>query len=360
MKLKFIFLFIIVLIFNPKSIIGVGIKLSGKIKLIFQDVDFLQKPRDFCVTGDNLFLIPDYNAGNIKIYESNGKLINVLGRKGVGPNEFVKPTFCFFDEGKFGVMDWGIRKIFIYDRIGQTKDFKRVKEISCFSLGTGIHLRNDKLFVSGYRPNEKSKPFDLYYIDLANNQINLLLPSYKKYGLKSFDEYETKYRRQPDIGVIGIGGWFDLHEDDVYFAWEGDLRIIKQNIRTGEVSYFGRKSANYVKPYATKKLINSISTRDFKTTQQEKAKMSFVRSIFTSKKHVLLVYEGPVKNDKNPGFMIQFYMFNGDFVEEIPIPGEPDRKMYFLKNKNILYSLTSELDEDLNEIHYMLKFDVYE
>ena len=336
------------------------IEQSGKIKLLSQDVNFLQKPRDFCVTEDNLFLIPDYKAGDIKVYESNGKIVNILGKKGVGPNEFVKPTFCFFDEGKFGVMDWGIRKIFIYDRIGNTKNFKRVKEIRCFSLGTEIHLRSNKLLVSGYTPDKNSKPFDLYYIDLASNQTNLLLPSYEKYGLKSFDEYETKYRRQPDIGAIGIGGWFDVHEDDVYFVWEGDLKIIKQNIRTRELSYFGKKTVNYVKPYATKKLINSLRTRDFKTIQQEKSKMSYVRSIFTSKKYVLLIYESTVKKKKNPVFIIQFYMFNGDFLEEIPIPGEPDRKMFFHKNKNILYSLCSILDEDLNETHYMLKFDVHE
>ena len=57
----------------------------------------------------------------MKIYENNGAPVAVLGRKGVGPGEFVKPAICCYDkdEGKFGVIDYGLRKIFIYERMGK-------------------------------------------------------------------------------------------------------------------------------------------------------------------------------------------------------------------------------------------------
>lgn len=321
------------LFLNTQSGFGFTIKLQKKIKLS-QEKTLLQKAMAFCVTEDELFMITDSKSGDIKIYDGNGQLVNILGRKGFGPGEFGEPSFCFYNKGerKFGVFDYRIRKIFIYNRTGRT-EFKRVREVYCLALGYDIQLKGNKLLISGYKPDPNKNPYDLYYVDLTNNQITFLLPSYYKYGLKSLHEYETQYRRKPDIKVIGANGWFDVQSDCLYFVWEGDLKIIKINIKSGKRSFFGKKSSHYTKPFASKRLLEAYRMRDINIMQNERSKMSFVTDIFASRKYTLLIYERPVKQDKKLNFKLQIYTLDGNFLEELDIPDNPGYKMCFDKNK---------------------------
>ncbi|MGD2088815.1 MAG: hypothetical protein PVH61_21730 [Candidatus Aminicenantes bacterium] len=333
---------------QKKTLPGLSIKPPKSIK-ISQGSQLLLKPQDFCVTKDGLFIIPDKQAGNIKIYERSKnflKLAKTMGRKGYGPGRFAEPTFCFYneDELKFGVMDSGIRRIFIYDRIGRT-EFERLKEIPCLRLGSDIQLQGKKIFVSGVTQDKNKATYDLYYISQANDKATFLLPSFYKYGLKSVDEYQSKYVKEPGIKSIGISGWIDVYDDDVYFVWEGDLRILKQNIESKALTFFGEKSTNYVKPYPSKKLVKGYRKRNIDSIISEKAKMSFVRNIFVGPKYVMVIYEGPFKQDKKSNFRLQFYTLDGDFINEVSIPGAPDRKMWFDKDSDILYSLSSNQNE---------------
>jgi hypothetical protein len=368
---KFIILLIsaIFILSNANPILfGVNIKFLKKIE-ISQEGEPLLKPKAFCLTDDGIFIITDYGAGNIKIYEEvvedNRELlrqVKIEGRKGYGEGEFSKPSFCFYDknESKFGVVDFGIRKIFIYDRMGRI-DFTRVKEISCWKPGSDIKLIGNRLFISGYLPDPDGKPYDFYYIDLKKDQKIFLLPAYLKYGLNSFQEYEIQYREKSDISVIGINGFFDIYRDDAYFVWEGNLKVIKLNFVSGDIDqvHFGMQPPHYVKPYASEKLIDSRRKRDIKMHESERMKMSYVKNIFTSSKYVLVIYEGPVNQGTATNFWLQLYTLDGDFIKEVPIQGQIDNKMWFDKDKHILYSLSGKLVEDVDH-YFVLKYAIHE
>jgi hypothetical protein len=172
--------------------------------------------------------------------------------------------------------------------------------------------------------------------------------------LKSVDEYETKYRKEPDIRAIGIKGVFDVHQDNVYFAWEGDLRIVKINIKSGAIrTYEGKKQpGKYVKPHAFRGLLDSLLSRDRYRHQIERQKMSYVRNIFiTNREHILVIYEGPGEAN----FRAQFYTLDGKFLDEVPLPGKPSYRMYLNKEKNILYSLANRGVE-----YFILKYKILE
>jgi hypothetical protein len=343
--------------FNTTTALGFNIKLIKNTKLS-QETTMLERFIDFCVTEDKLFLIPDYKAGNVKIYDNNGKLVSVFGRKGYGPGEFVKPAYCCYEEkeGKFGVLDYGARKIFIYKRKGKT-DFVRVQEANCLAAGNDIQLTNNKLLISGYKSSPDRKHYDLYCIDLTNNQTTYLLPSYYKYDLKSFHEFESQFIKKDYLSAIGIYGWFDTHGDYVYLVWEGDLRIIMINMKSWKLSFFGEKTTQYIKPFASKRLLEGNRTRNSEIVRSEKDKMSYVRDIFTNSKHVLVVYEGPIKKDKPSNFILQFYTLDGNFLGEIPISGKPGKTMYLDKERCILYSISSDLNDDnLNDEYFLLEY----
>ena len=344
----FIVLVICFTFMNLKPIWGQNVKLIEKIKFS-PDTELPLKPKAFCVTEDEVFIIPDYQAGNIKIYERNEKfleLVNKIGRKGYGPDEFSRPAFCFYNknESKFVVLDFGIRKIFIYDRIGRI-DFKRVNEVSCWEGATDIKLIESKLFVSGNITDSKKEHYGLYYIDLTKEekaQKKFLLPAYLKYGLKSSSDFRKRFIEKLEIPAIGTKAWFDILEDHAYVVWEGSLKVNKLNIVSRIIYPFGmHQPSHYVKPDA-KKLLDSYRKGDFNQSRIKKKGMSYVRNIITSltnPKYVLVIYEVPGNKGSASNFRVQFYTLDGDFKREVPIEGRIDPRMWFDKDKSILYSL---------------------
>ena len=283
------------------------------------------------------------------------ELVRTIGRKGYGSEELSKPTFCFYDkEGqRLVVLDHGIRKIFIYDRIGRT-DFNRVKEFSCWRAADEIQLIGNRLFISGYADGPNQESYEFYYIDITNDQTTFLLPSSRKFGLNSTPGREVQAMENRDIPAIGARGWFDIHRDDAYYTWEGNLKIFKLNIVSGDITPepFGTQSPHYIKPYPSLELLEARSKRDMNLVRKEKARMSYVRNIFTTSKYVLAIYEGPTESN----FRMQFYSLDGDFIKEVPIPAQPDRRMWFDKDK-FLYSLTGPPSSKGAE-YSLLKYEI--
>jgi hypothetical protein len=188
------------------------------------------------------------------------------------------------------------------------------------------------------------------------------LPSYLKYGLKSSSDYKKQFREKPDIPAIGVMGLFDIYRDNVYFVWEGNLKVIKINIASGyiEPKPFGMQPPYYIKPHASEKLLEARSKRDKNVIVNERARMSYVRNIFVSSKYILVIYEGPINQGNASNFRIQFYTFDGDFIKDAPIQGQPGHSMWFGKDENILYSLSSKSSSEDDRNYLILKYQIYE
>lgn len=335
---SFGFLFLI-----PNDVHGFSLRFVDKIK--FGNKSELHIfPSSFEVTEDGLFLIPDYQAGNIKIFEKRGEflyLLKKLGRKGFGSDEFNKPMYCFYDkhEGKFAVSDVGrqIQNVFMYDRI-DILDFIRVNKIS----NTGgydmkLWREGKQLIISGYVTDKNKNSYELYGINLGNpKQKDFLLPSYQKYHLANDEEYQIEYSEKLALPAIGIIAFIDVYGDDVYFVWEAKLKIIKINLKTKEKTVFGQLTPHYTEPVASEELVKAYRDRDYKKVWKKKMKMSFVRDIFATPRHVFIVYEGPDQNN----FRMQMYTPGGSLLDDNAIPGKSYSKMWFDKNSYKLYSFS--------------------
>jgi hypothetical protein len=349
-------------------LLGVNIEFLGKMEISQSP---LPDVWDFCVTDDEMVIIPDYRAGNLKIY---GKIIDnekeslrqekIIGQRGYGPDEFLRPTLCYYDEvgEKLAVMDHGIRKILIYDRIGRTY-FKRVQEIACWRGAFDIQLTGERLFISGYASDSEKRNYDFYYVDLINEETTYLLPSYLKFGLKSSLEFEKKVIEADEISAIGLKGLFALHKDVAYFLWEGNLKVIKLNILSGNIEQktFGKQPPHYIKPFVSNKLVEYYRMdKKLELNKSEKAKMSYVRDIFVNDRYVMIIYEGPVKQNNASNFRIQFYTLDGDFIKEEFMSETPTHKMWFDKNKSILYFLSCKTGGESGQSYSILKYQIHE
>lgn len=355
--LLFVFLFL-----NPNWVVCQDLKLVETITIdsvADLKTDIKNIPKSFCVTEDEMFLIPDHTAGTIKILGRSGNslvFIEEIGRNGFGKNRqkrFSRPMYCLYNqyEGKVGIIDYGekgkseTKRIFVFERNGKV-DLKLFKDFECKRLGDDIKLAGDgnQMVISGYLLNKENMPFDLYSINLRTGQTNYLLPSHKKYNLKTNDDYELEYDQRQTLPAIGIMAFIDIQGDDVFFVWEGAMRIIKLNLRSKEEKVFGFETPHYTKPNGLR-LSKFYKKRELETMWKEELKtMSYIRNIFATSRHIFLVYETGrnKKSDYVSKYRLQTYTPDGDFVGDVEIPGNPIRQMWLDKESYELYAFSEE------------------
>ncbi len=372
MKLKVKFFILLVIFFLTGNVFGIKVELVERIK-ITDGEGFPAKPWSFCVTKDETFIVPDYYEGTLRIYVKSGdslELVNSIGRKGFRKGDLGKPAYSYYNdtESIFVVLDRGLRKIFIYSRIGayRLKD-KPDREFNCQKLGYDIQLKDDKVFVSGYKKDPNGSPYSLYYIDMKTNETEFLLQHDEKYQgyIEPKDPEDTKYNKILNAKkLVGVKGWSDIYEDNIYFVYEGDIeRIIKLNIKTKKISIiFGKKPEN--KNYKSPK---DLSNADIEKLRKERKndidrfekdrgkKFSYVKDIFVNSKNVLLAYNEPTSNKT----WLQFYSLDGKYKGETSKLDQPIGSMWFDKSKNFLYLISSKNIESGKE-YYIAKYKILE
>jgi len=313
----------------------------------------------FCVTGEKDFIIVDYKAGDVKVFNKNGSHIQTIGRKGYGPNEFAEPFFAFYNNETLTVTDVEQRKIFFYQRKGKS-GFVRVKTLTTMSVGKENYLDGNNIYIAGFAKDKDGIPHEFFRININTNDRSFFLPGHLKYGLSSLAQYKTELFKKREIGCIGTGGMFDIEGGFAYYVWEGDLKILKINLKTKAIKSFGKKMPHYVTPYATPKLINAYYSRNGKYVVSQRSKMSYVRNIIATKKFILLFYFSPDKERNKTRPFVQFYTLDGKFIREQSLEKFNSSMLAFDETKNILYAYDNIVNEELEETNFVLEYRLLE
>jgi len=350
---------------------ALDMKLSKRITFS-EDKTIIGGIYSFAVTEDGYFLLLDIVMNDIKIYSPEGKLEKVWGRKGPGPNEFLSPFICNYNDfnKNFYVMDFGKNRLIVLKREGKA-DFKQITEIIKIREAMKISsIDKDRLLIDGYHLGKESKSYELYIYNTVSGEKTFLLPSEIKYGMYSMNEYKSNMYKGKKVNYIGILGFSDFYGDNAYYVWEGDLRIIKINLKTKMINSFGYKTSNYKQPVCTSEMEKSKKEMNHKAYLSEKARMSCLCDVLANKNYVIVIYNKPRKdlNDQNSGFFFQFYKPDGTFIKEIGIKEDCiDMRFYLKKNSNELFCFmatpkieSNSDEEEYGDIHTMLKFKVTE
>lgn len=335
------------------------VKFLGKVG-IDQGKEIIQRVSNIAVTEDGYFIFPDNKAGNIKLFSPDGKLARVWGRKGLGPDDFVKPIFCDYRKPYLLLMDYGKYKLMKFERTGKLH-FKKTNEFLIIALGYDFKLCGDEVMVSGFKMDKNKSKFEMYILNPLKKKMDFLIPAYEKYGLESRKEYKRKY---PDkLASIGLNAYFDYTGDDVFYAWEGNLDIIKINRKTRKLVRFSHKSKNYKTPELTSKLTRLYKARSTKM-YTETQKMSYVNGVITGPGYVCVTYANYNKEPSGWQSYIQLYNPEGIFLSEQILEGAvnttnyPDPAFYFDKDAGTLYFLSRTMDEEFNDIYAVCKYKV--
>lgn len=340
---------LVFLVFGFTVAFGQNIQWIEAIK-VPPEAKLLGPPTSFCVSEGDTFLMPV--AGKIKVLEKKGNFLKYLKEFDGGNGAFIEPRYCFNSkDGKVGVLDYGVRKGFIFNRNG-VDDFRPIKTFECKKFGYDIKFTDDGIqtIVSGYITDKEGNPFDLYSINIETGQIDYLLPSPEKHGL-SPEVYMDEYYGKQTLPAIGIKGFFDVQGDDLFYAWEGALRVVKVSLCTKSITQvFGHETSHYTKPDGSR-LSEPYIKGEFPTTWKLQESFSYVRNIFATSQNVFVVYETGKKTESDIStFRLQVYTLDGEFIKDLLIPGNPGRQMCFDKENNELFAFTKSTVDGKDEL----------
>jgi len=311
----------------------------------------------FCVSDDNKIILSDWKDGNIKVFDSKGKLLTIYGRRGFGPGEFGQVLQCDVFKNLIIANDnmkksISVLKLSNNNIVEKLKSFKR--RFSCSEL----RFKNNIILSTGWSINSNGRVFELYSFNINNpKKVNFLVPTEVVFGLSSYNDYKQKKNY---FDIIQGRSYCDFWRNTALIIWPGNLNIVKVDLVTKKKIYLhGKKTKKYIKPYKSQKLMESIFSRNLNKVEIVFSKMSIVKKIFAAKNYFGIIYNIPVKfRENNKEHMCQIYDYSGNFISEVEIHGEYLSHYYFHNNGKYLYSLVSEPKKDLDEDIIITKYEV--
>jgi hypothetical protein len=325
-----------------------------------QDKILIQRAMSFCVQKEENYFLVDYKARDIKVFNKQGKFIQVWGKQGLGPLEFGKPCLLEYREPYLAIMDLGKRKFMIYSE-ENNPNFSPIKEFYSPNMGTDMKLCGDKLLISGSKADRDDKLYDLYIYNFQTGSTDFLIPLEEKYGYTSFKQYKSRYDRE--LLALSDNSYCDLYKNFAYYVWTGDLRVIRVDLKEKKKVVFGHKTKNYTKLKMTKTMREDYLNVNMKA-YLEYRKFSFLTGIIADENFVGVFYCN--FQETKPGWQnyIQFYSPEGIFLHEKELPGGvnndnyPINPFYYSQKTKILYFLSQTIGKDLNDIYSIIKYKI--
>jgi len=306
------------------------------------------EPISFFVTDKDYVFIMDRKASNIKIYSKKGKFIKVLGRKGVGPNEFLN-LLCFTSyKDELLIYDIRRRALFLY-KIDRQLRFMENKKIKFESFITEMqYIDKDKVLMTGEEfdsfDRKTRKSYTLFVYNVKRKTKKLLLPATIAYGVKNQKEANDFFLNT--IGLMPIGSSSSFSQKYFFYVLSTKIRIVRLSKKQNKVFVFGKRSKNFISPYISKEIREAIKRRNLNMLNEKVKKMSFVIKLFyigNNKVGLLFTKYDSLRNRQD--IYIQIYnSINGNIIKEIKLIKTEseyvdDLKAYYKRETKSLYIL---------------------
>jgi hypothetical protein len=121
---------------------------------------FFSHPRTIAIDAKNSVYICDQHNHNIKVYDSNGKYMRTIGRKGRGPGDLYAPgTIDFSPTGDLWVGERGGRRVQCFNKTGKSKTIFRHKGVLSW---IGVTAKNEVAVFSHQKTFESRTLLSFY------------------------------------------------------------------------------------------------------------------------------------------------------------------------------------------------------
>lgn len=267
-----------------------------------QKIERLGRIYNFAVDESENIFIPDSANSNIKVYNSVGKLIRIMGRKGAGPSEFIDPVRISINKDTVVIADVGALNYKILDR-----NFNEVNRFF-FLLSGQPFVITDKVIISNefWRENEK-RQFRGVIIDFSGKNIKGLIEI-----KRPFDIWEA---------VIDSYGYIDFSgAGDIFLVKSGNVLIYKFDKEGNFINTFGHQPPYFIPPKRSKDFENMVkwgrAPQGREAGERWYRSSSWVSGLFTLEKTLGIAIRTFNQKESKWDCSLQLYDFNGNIIED--------------------------------------------
>lgn len=301
-KGSFLFLSSLVLITALMTGDGIRIKLLDQFDLPQEDA-LLERIYHMAVDEKEMIYIPDSKAGDIKIYNSDGTLNNVFGRKGRGPGEFISPIRIDIDCHRICVQDIGHYKYLLFDR-----SFNEITRIFYLMSWHWMILDGDRLITNEYYRDDRGREFKGVILDFSGKVLKTLLPITAP--------KDDAFRR-----ISGSVAYIDTSkEGEIFFVKASAVRVYKFCADGELLKTFGKEPMDYRPPRKSKDFEGMLEKAG--TSEGREASFryytsaSWVSGLFVFEDFLGLAIRSFNRESKQWDCYLQFYNLDGNLIEE--------------------------------------------
>lgn len=310
-----------------------------------QEKEILEKPTDIAIDNQENIFITDYGAGDVKIYDKNGKLKKVFGRRGEGPGEFLRPFTIDFHQNKFCMVDTGRFHIYLYDN-----EFNKITDFFYIVGRAPLVLTDDSIVTGDYFKSEDGKEYVGIIFDFSGKIKELLIPI-------PWPKGDFWHR-------VGLEGFVDIDKNkNIYYSLKREIKIYKFDNSGRRLKVFGKIPSYYKPPKLTKKFKEWLFQRKKDSWEEWYYSYSWVSGFFVLKNFIGNIIRNYNKKSNKSNCWLQFYDLEGNLVEEgIRLREPSSSSRYFFVDSNhddSFYILETILeDEEINYKFYKYNMKV--
>ncbi len=345
---------------------GISFKKEKQIVLKRNGDNFIQALWSFFITNENYIYILDFKAGNMKVFNDDGKFIKNIGKKGLGPGEYSHLFASAYKNKKFFIFDSRIKKIFGYN-LKKNNKIELIIKKKFFNNIIDLKFIGDKLLMAGNFVKSHGKfTKPIYYTsciyDIKNNKYNYLLTLAYCNNFPPGGLYKNGVAER--LFALPMGGYIDSSNEYIFYVKKSKLRIIRIDRKTNKKIIFGNKTKNYIEPVANSELTKALQTRNDRKYKLLLQNMSFIIGTFVLKnKNLGILYTKYIKQKDSTDLYLQIYDMSGNFISEKLLLHAKSFYSegifsYFQKKTNTLHILDTETTEDFDQVFRMHKFGI--
>jgi len=315
------------------------------------------EPISFFVDNNEYIYLLDEKLANLKVFNPQGKLIKVFGTKGSGPNEFLNPVHISHFRDILMIYDFKRKRLFFY-KIKSPLNLSYIKDVKFGDLSMDFKFLDvKKMLIAGHSLNrEDGISYSLYELNLKNNNVNYIIPSFCCYKLKNEREYTKKFLKE--IIVLSPDVFGALCDNSYFCVSSLDLHVAKKEKESKKIIYFYKPSPTFVRPFVTREMKEAIRIRNRDKLNRLLQKMSFVKGLFCmGNGRLLLLYSSFDRETKGRDLYSQIYDLQGNcllnqLILKLKSEYDSDILVFFDKTKNILYIIAAIGNSEEFEIKY--------
>jgi len=259
--------------------------------------------------------LTEYKAGGYFTFDKNGTLLKKNIAKGMGPREFLFPTWIDYANNQLLISDMGREAVHLI-RLDEDQVLAHdiinlgcTPQCLCWVEGLFVvvgfwHDGQRAWWARGFSPSDRTqKPIPLITQEMV---------------LEMSDE-QSRSRARNEIQALSGNDMITYGGGRIFGCWGGRLRIISATLQGKEMAVFGDPGKYYEPPKASRQMIDAYERGDYKKLEGLAKKKCIIQGMAATKRYLYITFSTSRESGRAPGVVLQVYLHGGELLGETMI-----------------------------------------